>query len=420
MAAAGVGGTNTTVVDVLVIGAGAAGLTAAYDLTRQNVSFQILEAASFLGGRLKKVESANFATSFPIDAGGEWIHVDPRILNTIVNDDDGVEETIHVETFPFKPMFSYRDGGEWAEEPWFLDNDHKFKGYTWFDFFNDFIAIDEVTSKITYDCQATNVDTISTTTTIANNASKTVPEQDTVAMVTCADGRQWTATHAVIVTVPLKALQDNVITFTPTLPSATSNAIARIEWASGIKVFLKFTTKFYRDAFSLENNSVGGDERFFYNAAIGQDTHDEHILGVFLMGPQADAYVDLSDDEIVAILLADLDTAYGNVIATSSLISSHVQNWNRQPFIGGAYTASARERDINTLREVVVENTIVFAGEAIPDDGNSYQWGFVHGAALSGRRAANLAIGMINGTENGVGSSRLSLLVYLILGWLMM
>ena len=56
---------------VLIIGAGAAGLTAGYILHNKGVSFEILEAADTYGGRLKKTEAL---ADFPIDLGAEWLH----------------------------------------------------------------------------------------------------------------------------------------------------------------------------------------------------------------------------------------------------------------------------------------------------------------------------------------------------------
>ena len=53
---------------VIVIGAGAAGLTAAYTLAQHGIDVRVLEASSVYGGRVKKME--HFA-DFPIDLGAE-------------------------------------------------------------------------------------------------------------------------------------------------------------------------------------------------------------------------------------------------------------------------------------------------------------------------------------------------------------
>ena len=60
---------------VIVIGAGAAGLTAARDILQEDDEYYcvtVLEASDRIGGRLKKDDQL---ADFPIDLGGEWIHV---------------------------------------------------------------------------------------------------------------------------------------------------------------------------------------------------------------------------------------------------------------------------------------------------------------------------------------------------------
>ena len=68
--------------DVIVIGAGAAGLTATYELitnsknsTSNCCKVLLLEASNRIGGRLKKAPKDTFSPNinFPIDLGGEWI-----------------------------------------------------------------------------------------------------------------------------------------------------------------------------------------------------------------------------------------------------------------------------------------------------------------------------------------------------------
>jgi monoamine oxidase len=56
---------------VIVVGAGAVGLSAAYLLNQRGIQVQILEALSVFGGRMKRV--TDFA-DFPIPTGAEWLH----------------------------------------------------------------------------------------------------------------------------------------------------------------------------------------------------------------------------------------------------------------------------------------------------------------------------------------------------------
>jgi monoamine oxidase len=58
--------------DVLVLGAGAAGLSAAIDLTRAGLKVEILEARDRIGGRILTKHDDN--TNHPIDLGAEFVH----------------------------------------------------------------------------------------------------------------------------------------------------------------------------------------------------------------------------------------------------------------------------------------------------------------------------------------------------------
>ena len=92
---------TTEALDVVIIGAGAAGLTAAYDLHHDypNYSYKILEASNKIGGRLQKLDT--FA-DFPIDIGGEWIHVKPTVLDRIYADPEDPEQpTADIRTTPY-------------------------------------------------------------------------------------------------------------------------------------------------------------------------------------------------------------------------------------------------------------------------------------------------------------------------------
>ena len=84
--------------NVIIVGAGAAGLAAAKRLEEEGVSYQILEATDKFGGRIQKNE--NFA-DFPIDLGAEWIHADKSLLNYLINK-PGTEP--NVETILYQPL----------------------------------------------------------------------------------------------------------------------------------------------------------------------------------------------------------------------------------------------------------------------------------------------------------------------------
>ena len=58
--------------DAIIVGAGAAGLTAARELKRANKQVIILEAGDLLGGRVRTIQNSN--AGLPIELGAEFIH----------------------------------------------------------------------------------------------------------------------------------------------------------------------------------------------------------------------------------------------------------------------------------------------------------------------------------------------------------
>ena len=79
-----------------------------------------------IGGRLQKLTTLS---DFPIDIGGEWIHVDPSILNEIY-DDPLKKVTDYVATVPYIDTYFELDGSSWQESD-YPDKDFKFVNYTW-------------------------------------------------------------------------------------------------------------------------------------------------------------------------------------------------------------------------------------------------------------------------------------------------
>lgn len=70
---------------VIIIGAGAAGLYAAYLLKSRGIKFQLVEASANYGGRLGKL--TGFA-NFPIDLGAQWLHGKNNILSDFITKSD--------------------------------------------------------------------------------------------------------------------------------------------------------------------------------------------------------------------------------------------------------------------------------------------------------------------------------------------
>jgi len=395
---------------VLIIGAGAAGLYAGYILKSKGIDFQILEAAPNYGGRLGKL--TGFA-NFPIDLGAQWMHGKNSIVGDLVGKsdtkitpdnssekywfnnqivsslpkdinaiflDDYTAPDVSFEEFAIQKGFGneYKnivesiagDSGADAsnisaywkimeEENWNAgDDDFKFEA-TYFDLIEKEIAID-VQDHIQLNTVVKQIDYTGPTINVTDSNNN----------VYIAD--------KVIITVPITILKSGDIEFVPALPTEKTTAFSKIGMDAGMKVFLKFNTKFF------DENIYGGSICASYSDdSIGKIQDDNILLG-FIMGQQAEYLTSLgSETAITNALLQELDTMY-NGQATASFVASHVQNWTTNPFVRGAYSYSTVGMgDARKVASESVAKKLYFAGEAMNTNGHHQT---VHGAIETGYR----------------------------------
>lgn len=393
---------------VTIIGAGAAGLYAAYVLKSKNIDFEILEASNKIGGRLGKLEG--FA-DFSLDKGAQWLHGRNNILgdlirktNTKISKDNSDEfywfNQQLVSSLPrdvnaiFEekeglPDISFNDyriqkgfGEEYEyivegiagdqgadasrlsvysnikeEENWSSgDDDYKFRE-TFYELFEKEI-IPSVADRIRLNTVVSEVDYNSSIISIKDK-----------------QGNNYN-TDKLILTVPITILQDGDISFNPPLPIVKTAAFQKIGMDAGMKVFLKFSATFYNE------NVIGGKVAAAYaNEREGKQGND-HVLLAFIMGEQAELLTALGNDQaIVNELLKELDEMY-NGQATQYFEKAHVENWTTHPYIRGAYSYS--KVGIGNARSIAAEsinNQLFFAGEAMNLNGHHQT---VHGAVETG------------------------------------
>lgn len=323
--------------NVLIIGAGAGGLAAGYLLAQQGIDFQILEASSVYGGRMRI--NTDFA-DFPIPLGAEWLETGTGIFQEIVNDSS---VQVDIQTVPDNP-------------------DRKFVNYSWFNFFEDYI-VPSVTGKISYNTVVSSIDY-------------------TDDKVTVNTGNAQLTADKVVVSVPLKILQNNDLQFTPALPQSKSAAISGLNIWEGFKAFFEFSEKFY-DQDHVANISPETDgQKIYYDATLGQNT-DKNVMGLFSVGKPAGEFSTKSGNQLRDFILSELDSIYNNQ-ATPNYIRHITQDWNNEPFIKGGYlTDHADWRTVQRLGESVASK-VYFAGGAYS---NGEDWVSVHTAAQSAKRA---------------------------------
>jgi len=343
---------------VLVIGAGAAGLTAAYLLRQRGIEVDILEASSNYGGRMKRIEGF---VDFPLPMGAEWIHTEPSILRDIVNDSNRI---VGIDTMSYDPEkdFGLLDGQRITLQQAGFKSDYKFVNSTWFDFFSEYI-VPSIEDRIHFD-------------QIVNEIDYSKEE-----IIVTVNNQKHTADY-VIVTVPLKMLQKNAIAFTPSLPNSKQRAIERATVWDGFKAFIEFKKPFY-PAFTVINIEPETDgQKVFYDAAYGQNSQ-HHVLGLFSVGTGAEPYLSCSEKSLIESLLEELDMLF-NGQASENYVQHIAQNWNKEPFIQGAYLYDHENFTLVRKLGKSINDKLFFAGEAYT---NGLNWAGVNAAAISAMRA---------------------------------
>ncbi len=348
---------------VLIIGAGAAGLSAAYLLNQRGIDVQILEASDIHGGRMMR--NTDFA-DFPIPLGAEWLHVERGIFDEIVND---ASIQVDIQTTPYSSEdVGLYQGMEVTPADIGFTIDQKFIGSTWFDFFEQYI-VPSIRDTISFNKVITSID---------YSGSEVIVE---------TANEQFTADVA-MVTVPVKLLQNGIINFTPQLPQNKLDAINNVTVWDGCKAFIEFSEKFYPTfvGFNITPESAG--QKLYYDASYGQNTN-RHILGLFAVGVGTQPYVNLSDADLKNFMLTELDKLFQGK-ASASYVKHMFQNWNAAPYANGAYVYDDEDwRRVRTLGQSV-DNKLYFAGDAYT---TGEDWSSVHTAARSAIRAVGELVG---------------------------
>ena len=236
---------------VLIIGAGSAGLMAGYYLQRQGINFEILEASSTYGGRVKKTK--DFA-DFPIDLGAEWVHDTPDIFSRLI-DDNSAEGSIELISYDPESIYSWSNGNltrqNW-QSPFY--GEHKFSHTTWHDFFETYI-VPNIADQIKFNWTVTQID----------STSELVKVQHENGEILSAD--------RVLVTVPIAVLKSQIINFIPALPQKKIAALDKMYMPEGIKIFIEFSERFYPDLVTIADGvDQASDEKIFYDAAFKKDS----------------------------------------------------------------------------------------------------------------------------------------------------
>ncbi len=430
--------------DVLVIGAGAAGLMAARELSAAGKNVLVLEARNRIGGRVYTLPEGEF--SIPVEGGAEFVHGNLELTSTFLQkagialqamdattyeirqgellhnnefmEDIGVlvqKMNTLTEDIPFSQFLEmhfadqkYRSLVESAikfAEGYDAGDTHKLSSIALREEWN---TSEDITDYFVEGGYGGLMQFLAKEVTQAGGEIKlsvVVKEINWQAgrVEVVAEQAETFAAPACIITVPLGVLQSapenrGSISFNPALQQH-GQAIQAMGFGAVIKMLLEFNAPFWHDeAAKLQGvRQMEGVGFIFSDATVPTwwtrlpDTTP--LLTGWLAGPQAEELKELSDEALLRLgldSLAELFTT-STVWLEKQLIKYRVFNWPKDPFACGAYSYPTLDalNAINVL-STPIENTLYFAGEAIY---KGPAQGTVDAALDSGRMAARHFLG---------------------------
>lgn len=199
----------------------------------------------------------------------------------------------------------------------------------------------------------------------------------------------------ILVTVPVGVLQKETITFFPALPQIRQ-AVQTLGFGHVVKIIFRFDEAFWK-----KESFTGGKDLSDLGFLFSQEevptwwTHypdDRPLLTGWLAGPRAATAQFLNEEEIVVKALLSLAAILGidPFRLQQRIVETFYYNWSADPFVCGAYSYETvgGEEAIRTIQEGV-EDTVFFAGEGLyagPEIGT------VEAALVSGRKTAHRMI----------------------------
>ena len=430
--------------DVVVVGAGVAGLTAARLLVQAGREVIVLEARDHVGGRVRTDR-----TGSPTDLGASWIHgidgsavaaaatafgmrtqeftvggyqpdsrpiayygPDGRRLSVeataaFVADIHRVDGLLAEEIADSAPDASYRDVTEAVLEAqgWDPERTQRVREYLSHRSEEQYGAIigelaahgldddsidgDEVVFPDGYDVLPTRL--AEGLDVRLNHVVTGIDWSDGVRVTT---ERGDVLAHEAVVTLPVGVLRSGAVTITPPLPAVNRDALGRLRMNAFEKIFLRFPVRFWDDdVYAIRQQGSAGD--WWHSWYDLTALHDEPTLLTFAAGRAAHATRTWEDDRVVDSVMAQLRRLYGDRAVAP--VQVHRTAWQDDPFSRGAYaymTLGSATSDHDDLA-TPIGGRLHIAGEATWTDDPAT----VTAAMLSGHRAAERVLDRAIGIE---------------------
>lgn len=420
--------------DVLVIGAGAAGLMAALELAMAGRKTAILEARGRIGGRIYTVDDLRFA--MPVELGAEFVHGKLELTNMLLgkagikqtpvsgdvwrhangslSQGDFIEDYSVLEKkfkelkedMPVSVFFErHLQGDEYAE---LRDSLEKYvAGYYAAELSraSTFALRDELQQGGDEQFRveggygrllqyfARELEEKQCALILSSPVSEIRWQRGRVEAV--CGSRIFHASKAII-TVPLGVLQQEKIAFSPALP-AQMQAFKKLGYGPATRIILQFQTPFWKQEEFTGEKKLRSMGFLFSGEPVPtwwtQHPNNAAVLTGWLGGPYAERLKHTSPEELLHLSLSSLATIFGlEKSGVERLLSaSRISDWLLDPYACGAYSyetvSGSQTRE--ELRQPIA-NTLYFAGEGLH---SGTEIGTVEAALLNGRETAVRVIG---------------------------
>lgn len=426
---------NQTQYDVLIVGAGMAGLTAARELSAAGLTVIVLEAADRIGGRIRteRVREGRSEAEV-IELGAEFVHGNPPELWALIAEaglstyarqgsqiclvDNRLEECGERMQQAFEPLDALEEfAGPDVSFAEYLDQQQTpFEqrgpaiGYV-----EGFNAADHCEiSALSLGAQQRAEDSIDGDSTFCLSggydqlpaflATNTTAQGGRIELATpvrairwskgsveaATDHQAFTARQAVI-TLPLALLQQDEVDFSPR-PAGILEAAALMRMGQVVRFTFVFRERFWA---TLAPEAVMNEMSFLFTFSamppVWWTPHPKasHTLTGWVGGPRCVALAGLSASQLgiraceALSRIFSLDEAH----LSDLYLDCHTHDWQQDPFARGAYSyVGVGGMDASARMAEPVEHTLYFAGEHTDTTGH---WGTVHAALRSGLRAAS-------------------------------
>jgi monoamine oxidase len=429
--------------EILIIGAGAAGLAAALALSKAGRNVVVIEARDRIGGRmLTKNEPGS---NHPIELGAEFIHGESSELVSIIEDAKLRVSEVANRNWYFEHGQLVKSGEFWTSVERVMDlmkreiKDVSFKSFIdslpareasdtaknlALRFVEGFHAADVnkigIRGLVAFDEDDEQLDgehTLRLTNGYRGVIDFLFEEAEThgarFLLDTPASEVTWrernVEVHAtrnsifiatkVLVTIPVSLLKldplgPGSLRFVPSLPQPKLEAIRALEMGPALRIVLSFNERFWQDMRLPGDSSQNLKHIGFLTYPEAQlptwwtTLPEDHPMMVgWAGGPTAGRLLELDEEQIEDLAIHSLALIFGveDRVLRNYLVKTHFHNWLTDPFSKGAYAyipVNGIEHQLTLAKPVA--NTLFFAGEAT----SLGQVGTVHGAIESGQRAA--------------------------------